>query len=267
MAGIAMVGGCSVMADARGETAPPAVGTLLPHHAVYRLSLASTRDGSAIAGVVGGMDFQWNDVCQGWTTEQKFRVRFLYTQGEDQEMSTSYTTWEAKDGHSYRFNVHKVAAGQPDEDLRGEAVQDAKGGIVHFQKPQHADIPLEAGTMFPTAHTRMLIENALRGGGDLQVRPVFDGSEVEGANAVSAIIGKPKSLAADAISVDALRRPQGWPVHLAFFSRDAQQATPDYDTRMTLLDNGVIQSMLIDYGDFTVRADLVSLQALPHPGC
>lgn len=251
-----------------GLKAADAPVNLTPHRAVYRLSLAGTRQGSQVAGVVGGMEFVWKDACQGWTTEQKFRVRFLYGQGDDQEMSTSYVTWESKDGRTYRFNVRKTAPNQDDQELRGEAQLDGDaGGVVRFQKPQHPDIPLQPGTMFPTAHTAMLISNALHGGGALQVRPVFDGSEVEGASPVSAIIGRGQPLAGNAIADAALRRPQSFPVHLAFFARDVQQATPDYDTMMLLLDNGVIQSMLIDYGDFTVRAELQTLQALPRPQC
>ncbi|MDE1146631.1 MAG: cell envelope integrity EipB family protein [Azospirillaceae bacterium] len=239
-----------------------------PHRAAYRLSLASSREGSRVTGVVGAMNFAWNDVCRGWTTEQRFQIRFQYSESDDQEMTTSYTTWEAKDGSVYRFNVRKQVSGQPDEEMKGVATLAGEdGGVAHFEKPKPQDIQLAPGTVFPTAHTLLLIDQARHGDAPVYVRPVFDGSDAEEAGPVSAVIGKAKPLAHDAIVVAALHKDKAWPVHLAFFPNDEQQALPDYDTAMMLMDNGIVQSMLIDYGDFKVRAELVALEPLPKPAC
>ncbi|MEC4594434.1 cell envelope integrity EipB family protein [Nitrospirillum amazonense] len=253
----------------------PMAGTVMvvgaqmsPHRAAYRLTLASSREGSRVTGVVGAMNFAWNDVCRGWTTEQRFQIRFLYSEADDQEMTTSYTTWEAKDGSVYRFNVRKQTTGQPDEEMKGVATLNGEdGGVAHFEKPKLQDIELAPGTVFPTAHTLLLINQARHGDTPVYVRPVFDGSEAEEAGPVSAVIGKAKPLAKDAIVVAALHKDKAWPVHLAFFANDEQQALPDYDTAMMLMDNGIVQSMLIDYGDFKVRAELVALEPLPRPAC
>ncbi|WP_186455982.1 cell envelope integrity EipB family protein [Nitrospirillum pindoramense] len=239
-----------------------------PHRAAYRLTLASSREGSRVTGVVGAMNFAWNDVCRGWTTEQRFQIRFLYSEADDQEMTTSYTTWEAKDGSVYRFNVRKQTSGQPDEEMKGVATLNGEaGGVAHFERPKPLDVELAPGTVFPTAHTLLLIDQARRGDTPVYVRPVFDGSEAEEAGPVSAVIGQAKPLAKDAVVVAALHKDKAWPVHLAFFANDEQQALPDYDTAMMLMDNGIVQSMLIDYGDFKVRAELVALEPLPKPAC
>jgi hypothetical protein len=36
---------------------------------------------------------------------------------------------------------------------------------------------------------------------------------------------------------------------------------------MVLLDNGVIKSMRVDYGDFSMSADLVKAESLPPSKC
>ena len=36
---------------------------------------------------------------------------------------------------------------------------------------------------------------------------------------------------------------------------------------MRLLDNGVSQDMLLDYGDYVIRATLDEIEALPKPAC
>jgi len=42
---------------------------------------------------------------------------------------------------------------------------------------------------------------------------------------------------------------------------------PDYELGMLLLENGVSRDMLIDYGDYTIKAKLDSIEALPKPNC
>ncbi len=36
---------------------------------------------------------------------------------------------------------------------------------------------------------------------------------------------------------------------------------------MRLLDNGISRDMVLDYGDFALRAKLGKLEALPKPSC
>jgi len=243
----------------------PAVD-IAPHQASYKLSLASSRNGSTIAAVSGRMTFAWNDACDGWTTEQRFQMRFLYSAGEESEVSTSYATWEAKDGATYRFNVRKLVNGQVDEELKGDArLKGDQGGQVRYEKPKELTLELPPGTMFPSAHTERLISLAGEGQ-SFFVRPIFDGSETDGAVNVSAVIGR-RPLGAPELPEAKLRTDQSWQVHLAFYPKDEQEALPDYETGLLLLGNGVVQSMLIDYGDFKVNAELEKIEALPRPRC
>lgn len=54
---------------------------------------------------------------------------------------------------------------------------------------------------------------------------------------------------------------------MAFFPMDSDEAAPEYEMSLKLLENGVAQSMLIDYGDFTVAAVLEKIEAIPRPRC
>ena len=62
-----------------------------------------------------------------------------------------------------------------------------------------------------------------------------------------------------------LERP-GWRVRLAFFPVDASAEKPDY-AGMRLLDNGVSQDMVIDYGEYAIRAKLDDIEPLSKPNC
>ena len=42
---------------------------------------------------------------------------------------------------------------------------------------------------------------------------------------------------------------------------------PDYEESVRLLDNGIAEDMLFDYGDYAVRGKLEQIEALPRPHC
>lgn len=249
------------------QTQPTVAADIAPHRAIYRMSLLSARNSSKVTDVRGRMMFEWADACDGWTTEQRFQLRFVYAEGDEMNMTTNYTTWEAKNGLRYRFNVRKLVNGEVDEDLRGEATLKPGGGAgeARFTKPEETQMELQPGTMFPTAHTLAILEHA-RDQKPFFSRTIFDGADAEGATDVSAVIGKAAPVRKE--TEDPLLRNQtGWPVRMAFFPIASDAATPEYEMSIRLLRNGVVESMQIDYGDFAVDAVLEKLEPLSKSGC
>lgn len=244
-----------------------AAAEILPHRAIYKMSLASARNSSKVSDVRGRMMFEWADACDGWTTEQRFQLRFVYSEGEEMAMNTNYTTWEAKDGLRYRFNVRKLVNGELDDDVRGEATlkKDGGPGVAHFVKPAEQDMDLPAGAMFPTTHTLAILDHA-KAGEKFFTRVIFDGADAEGSTEVSTVIGQAVPTKQDGAE-PLLRGKTGWPVRMAFFPTHSDAAQPEYEMSLRLLQNGVAESMQIDYGDFTVNAVLEKIEALPKSGC
>lgn len=144
-------------------------------------------------------------------------------------------------------------------------MKDGKG-TARYVKPEEKTVPLKPGTMFPSAHTILMLKLA-REGETFLSRPIFDGSEAGGATAVSAVMGGKRKLEKLETASAELKQTDAWPVHLAFFPVDEQEYLADYETSLSLLGNGIVQSMLIDYGDFKVDAKLQSLEAAPKPPC
>ncbi len=146
----------------------------------------------------------------------------------------------------------------------------AKGGVAAFSKPEQVTIPLRPGVLFPTAHTLFLIDQA-QAGVRFVVRRVFDGTTVDDATTISAVIGptlNPGEENADEhpIKSPLLDRPS-WRMRLGFFPADSKAEEPDYELSMRLMDNGVSQNMALDYGDYVVNARLDHIEPLPHPSC
>jgi hypothetical protein len=248
---------------------------LVPYRAVYNLAIASTQPSSGVVGAGGVLLDEWNETCDGWTEQEHFYLHLDYGK-EDSEPDTAdtytnFVTWEAKDALSYRFYMRRASTEGSYDEVRGEARLDGpdKGGIAEFSRPKPTTLPLAPGVMFPSAHTRFLIERAAAGD-HLVTRKVFDGSDVENAGQVTAVIGRKLAPGADpeeeAPASPLLQRPS-WRVSLAFFPADSDAETPDYQESLRLLDNGVTEDMLFDYGDYSVRATLGKIEALPRPHC
>jgi hypothetical protein len=251
---------------------PALAADIAPHRALYSLSLSSAKSSSGVVGATGAMVYEWGETCDGWTVQQRFRLRLEYAEQDNVDVSSSLVTWESKDGLRYRFNERRLRNGDVDEEIKGEAKLDGpgKGGAAEFSKPEAATLPLAPGVLFPTAHTILLIERA-RAGDQLVTRNVFDGATVENASQISAVIGpklKPGASSPDEkLPKSPLLNRPSWRMRLAFFPPNNKAEQPDYELGMRLLDNGVSQDMSLDYSDYVIRAKLDDIEPLPRPSC
>ncbi len=248
----------------------PAAGAaeIAPHRALYSMTLGSARNDSGVVDARGTMDYEWGETCEGWTIEQRYRLKMRYGETPDVDIVSSFVTWESKDGLRYRFNQKQSRNGEVDQDIRGEARLDAsgKGGIAEFVKPQPQTLKLEPGVLFPSTHTMLLIDKAHEGENFVS-RHVFDGATDENAVQISAAIGVKVTADPAAAKLTPLLQRSGWRVRLAFFPVDAAVDRPDYELGMRLLDNGVSQDMVIDYGEYSIRAKLDDIEPLTKPNC
>jgi EipB-like len=244
---------------------------IAPHRALYSMTLGSTKSNSGVVAARGTMVYEWGETCDGWTVEQRYKLNMQYSDSPDVEISSNYVTWESKDGLKYRFNERKLRNGEPDEEVRGDAQLDGpgQGGSAEFVRPTKDHMDLAPGVVFPTAHTLDLITHAAKGEQFLS-RLVFDGSAEENAAQITAVIGGEQIAVAkqtgDGPKSPLLDRPS-WRMRLAFFPAGTKADQPDYELGMQLLDNGVSREMLLDYGDFAIKAKLDEIEALPRPAC
>ena len=241
----------------------------LPHRAVYELSLAKSRNNGAMARAEGKLEFEWADACSGWTVSQRTRVRMATSEGRSFEFGWSLSALESRDGGRYRFFIRRVNPDGSDEAVRGEARFPAPGGrgLAVFNAPESRKLRLAKGTLFPTAHSLVLMEAAAKGELPLW-RTVFDGSGDDGRFGVNAALIE--ALAADApkgFESPLLRDQESWRLRLAYFGMDETVSEPEHEQALRLYANGVVDEMLLDYGDFVLRAELGVLEALPPLDC
>jgi hypothetical protein len=259
---------------AAGVVAP---GEIVPHKALYDVTLASARSGSQIINIQGRMYYQLHKGCDGYTTDHRFALTYSYADSEPMRVTSDFSTLETFDGQAFDFSSRRRRAGELYQELRGHAERN-QGEIV-YQEPLDLEQPLPKDAMFPVAHTRALL-NAARTGNKFYASTVFDGSDQEGPVDVAAVIGTARQsaramekLRADLAAVrmgtggDDLLAVQAYTMRLAFFPRAGGGATSDYELTMQLHDNGIISHMTIAYPDFTVDQKLVALEPVAPESC
>lgn len=249
----------------------PAAGrNFTPHKAIYDVRLDRSRGGEGgVQQASGKMEFEWTDVCRGWTISQRARIRLISGDGRVIEFGWTFNALEEKDGDYYRFFIRRFGTLQPDEELQGEArlKGPGQGGTAVFTAPETKEVPLPKGTLFPTAHSLELMDHAAQGEMTFW-RMVFDGSGDDGLFGVNVTVSG--SVGADEdlrFKSPLLEGQESWRLQLAFFGADETEAAPEHEQTMRLFQNGVADDMILDYGDFALLARLESLSELPLPPC
>jgi len=264
---------CSLAAFALGALAGPAGLTaavgLTPHRAVYSLDLGTARSDSIVTQARGRMEFEWDDVCDGWTVSQRMSLSVVHRNGGEVNSNWTFNSWESKDGLSYRFFSRHFTPGGEDEVLKGAARLDGpgEGGVATYRGPEERRLELPRGTLFPTEHSLEMMALAERGA--LPVwRILFDGFGQDDLQGVSAALVKSISESeSTSIESDLIAGQPSWRIHLAYFLLDKQTMEPDHEQDFRIFANGVVDELVLDYGDFTIDAVLEDLKPLPESGC
>src|SRR5207253_5314551 len=126
-----------------------AAADIMPHRALYTMNLSKAGGDAGVTGAGGTMAYQWGESCDGWTVEQRYRLKMGYAESADVSIASNFVTWEAKDGLRYRFNQKETRNGTDNEEISGEAKLDGadKGGAVEFEKPQPKSLKLPASVL------------------------------------------------------------------------------------------------------------------------
>lgn len=241
---------------------------LVPHRAIYDLSLKRADDKSSINGAQGRMVIEVKGgTCEGWTIDFRMVNQFT-TESGARLLDVRSSTFESLDGKEMRYNERQFVDNRLEEETVLSASQgvDGQAGKGKMEKPEPSAFEIPAGAVFSVAHQIKLVETARRG----DVRDenvVFDGSDGEKSMQVISFFGPkgeakpgaPKPLSGLAV----------WPVSVSYYGLGDTGAneTPDYQVQMQLYDNGVSGDLTLDYGDFALEAHLTRLDLLDLPKC
>jgi hypothetical protein len=255
-------------APAAVAAAAPVV--LIPHRAIYDLSLAQTRASSSIVAVRGRIvyDFSGN-ACDGYSLTFRQVSELDNSEGKISTSDMRSTTWEDADARSFKFTSQNFVNQNLVDSVDGRAERGAAKTAVDLRKPGPKKLDLSLGVVFPTEQMVRAIE-AARAGENILSFPVYDGSETgQKVFNTLTVIGHQIAPGEHEHDDAAAHEPKlanvpRWPVTISYFSADKDpqsgEQTPDYTIGFELYDNGISRALTLDYNDFVVAGKLVSLQ-------
>ena len=249
---------------ASNAQAQSATAALIPHRAVYELSMVSangTRAPSAARGMIA-YDFAGSH-CDGYTTTFRQMMELAPSEGPIHVTDMRSTTFEDGEFKSFRFKVKTLNDGQPSDDVDGNANRAADGAIsIRLSRPKLTKIDFSTGILFPTEHMEHMIRAAKAGETTIS-RQVYDGSDTgQKLYDTLTVIGKetkaepPEAPAQNAALHDIPR----WPVTVSYFEAGKENAKPSYVLSFDLYENGVSRNLKLDYGDFVLKGELTSFE-------
>jgi hypothetical protein len=240
---------------------------LAAHQAAYALSLDTSKADGDVNAVNGEMAYEVTDACDGWAVRQRLHMKVSNRTGGDVDMLSDYLTWESKDGTQLRFHMKQMTNADVTEQVEGDAVlkPDGTGGVIHYTQPETKTVDLPPGTLFPMAHTAAIIASA-EAGKKIITLPLFDGTGADGAQSTSIVVSAWNKEGSAAPYPQLADLPSGR-VRVAFFPRNKDAITPDYEVGMRYWQNGVADGLNMNFGDFVVNGKLATFHMPPVPHC
>jgi len=250
-------------------TSSAAFAALESHRAAYRLKLDHSDSVSGLLGVHGGLVIEWQRACDGWLSHQRLGFIAATEAGNDFSHDVRFSSWEAIDGSQMRYTVRSYDGDRLREEYMGKAriTSEESGGVASFTKPDKRDVTLPPGTVFPADHFNRLLAQADQGEAFIS-HEVFDGWGFDALTQVTSVIGQLRAYEpSNDRELPSKSDAEAWPVSMAYYSMADQSDVPEFEAKFMLTDEGVLQELLLDYGDFRLKATLSEFELLDEPGC
>ncbi|WP_243368278.1 cell envelope integrity EipB family protein [Microvirga solisilvae] len=239
---------------------------LVPHRAVYDLSLARSEGSKGVESARGRIAMEFGgDACDGYTL--KYRQVTILQGGEtgSRTVDTQTATFESGDGLSMRFKSSSTTQGLVRDGVDGDAQLRPDGSLdVRFKQPRNDTYAATGQPIFPTEHMKRLIEAGRKGERTYSAR-VYDGSDdgkkvYETLTVIGNRIEPGAGNLEEPARQDALAKTPRWPMTMSYYEEGSADREPAYTISLELYENGIARALKIDYGDFALKGDLKSLE-------
>lgn len=263
---VLLAGVLGVVLGGPARSAPEKV-TMAAHRAVYDMKLLRSQNGGpddAKGRIV--IEFA-GSACEGYTQTIRQVFEIGSAEGESERIDFRSTTFEAGDANRFNFMRDNRKASEKPEKTEGFVEKRNKNILLTLSKPKRKTSDLPESTLFPTEHMIALVK-AAQAGQNRFAAPLFDGTDDD--NRVFdtvAVIGSAKTEAETNPATKVLSGLPRWPMSLSFFEREKGDGLPAQTMRFHVYANGVISTMVIDFGEFALGGELTTLTMLKPSKC
>ncbi len=247
----------------------PAFAALESHRAAYRLKLDRSDRMTGLSGVDGGLVIEWKRACDAWLSHQRIGFVVATEAGVAFSHDVRFSSWEAADGSKMRYTIRSFDGDRLIEEYMGEANIDAAdgSGVASFSRPDRREVDLPPGTVFPADHFNQVLAEA-DSGSSFVSHEVFDGWGFDALTQVTSVIGQLRSYEPEGDGeLEAEVDTGAWPVSMAYYRLADGADLPEFEANFMLTETGVLQELLLDYGDFRLKATLSEYERLDDPAC
>jgi hypothetical protein len=263
-----------VLLPAAGAGQEAAPVKLVPHRAVYDLSLVQSGGSRSLDSANGRIAFDFGgDACAGYTLKYRQVTVLDSAESGSKTLDVRSATFESADGKTIRFKTDSSMEGASSDNVDGSA--DVRDGTlaIRLTGPKRETISVPAQPVFPTEHMKRLIEAARSGQHTFAVK-VFDGSD-NGKKVYDTLAligyriepGQGANLEPAAAGNADLAKLARWPMTISYYAAGVEDRTPVYAISFELYENGVSRALKLDYGDFALKGELASLEVMPYSEC
>ncbi|MEM0907932.1 MAG: DUF1849 family protein [Pseudomonadota bacterium] len=250
---------------------------LAPHRAIYDLGLSDVAPSTSLVAASGRLVFELTgSVCEGFTVDFRNVTRVTDREGTRRVTDLRSTTLETIAPPTLSFQHQTYVDDELASEIDGMASARAGGTSVEITVPKGTQVGL-GRAIFPTAHTRLIIEAALAGETILEA-PVYDGGdEADVVYETATVIGPggtdlPRASDAERevlMAIPGVAEMTAWRLVVSYFQGGAAEGerVPEYELTFMLLENGVSYDVTFNYGAFSLAGQLTALEVSPAPPC
>ena len=258
------------LAACTGDARADGVMPLAAHRAAYQISLAKGVGSQAPISASGLIAYEFRgSSCEGYAANFRQVTELQRSEGAPISSDTRAVTFEDGQAKTLRFRIDTTMSDNAQTPIDGSATRsDAGEASVDLTQPKQETLALGKNILFPTQHIARIIETAKTGAGVLEAR-VFDGSDTgEKLFDTLTVVGKEETApGADAEKAEPLKGVRRWPVTISYFDAAKKDSAPEYILSFDLYENGVSGSLKLDYGTFSLSAQLTQFELLPSAPC
>ena len=206
--------------------------------------------------------------CEGYVQNFRQITELQPEEGSTRVSDMRSATFEAGDGHDYRFQITTRVDGGVEGHQRRRA-QGPKSAILgrdheaqaraagFFRARAVPDRAYPAYLASARAQETVLVARVYDGSGD--GTKIFETTSIIGKPLTTAVKEKPAQ-------IDALKNMRRWPVTISYFEGEERRRAglcPPFD----LFENGISRALKLDYGDFVLSGEMTELKLLPAQKC
>lgn len=239
---------------------------IVAHKAFYEMEMGDRAQNSQIININGRSAFAIERDCSGWRSIEDYMIQFVAENGGMDSVLSHFESWEADSGDKYSFDIMEESSFEGRKDFGGFVELDGgDAGNAYFTMAPEAAVRLPSDTMFPMRHVQKILRDA-EAGEKIMAATVFTGAEPDSAlMRTSTVVGGWRE--APAGDLGSLGQDGYWQINVAYFKPSSTTAEPAYEIAFSMQNNGVVRDYEINYGDFTITANLTSAEPVVTQEC